>query len=219
MDGSKMNGRRNILAEIERLRISAIVRSDDGALAADAMAAAVDGGFRMVEFTMTTPNALESIAQFAKRDGVLVGAGTVMTKQQARDAVSAGARFLVSPICDPEIIAEAGRLDVVSVPGTNTPTEMMTAHRCGAELVKLFPAPADVIGFLRALRGPLPELRIFPTAGVDAENFVDVLNAGAFGVGFVRSLFDPSDMADRNMEAIERRAADIHQRFHNRNTN
>lgn len=208
-----MSRRNDILTEIERRKVSAIVRSDDGQLATDAMEAAVAGGFRMVEFTLTTPNALESIARFAKRDDLLVGAGTVLTTQQVHAAVDAGARFIVSPVCDPEVIAEAARLDVVSVPGTRTPTEMMNAHRYGADILKLFPAPADVIDFLRAVRGPLPQLRIFPTAGVDADNFVDVLGAGAFGVGFVRSLFTPADMAARDFTAIERRAATISERL------
>ncbi|MEE9293955.1 MAG: bifunctional 4-hydroxy-2-oxoglutarate aldolase/2-dehydro-3-deoxy-phosphogluconate aldolase [Phycisphaerae bacterium] len=208
-----MNRKENILADIERRRISAIIRTDDAQLAADAMHAAVTGGFRMVEFTLTTPKALELVAQFSKEEGLLVGAGTVLSRQQARDAVAAGARFLVSPICDPEVIEQAGQLDVVSVPGTFTPTEMVAAVRMGADVVKLFPAPADVVGYVTALRGPLPRLRIFPTAGVDQDNFVDVLRAGAFGVGFVRSLFDSSDLAVGNMNAIERRARRITERF------
>ena len=86
------------------------------------MRAAVDGGFRMIEFTLTTPGAMELIAEFARRTDLLVGAGTVLTLQQARQAVAAGARFLVSPICDPTIVAEAAALDAVSIPGAYTPT-------------------------------------------------------------------------------------------------
>lgn len=201
-------------ATLQRLaaaRLGAIIRTKDRQLASDAMGAAVRGGFRFIEFTMNTPGALELIAEFARDESLLVGAGTVMTTQQVRDAVAAGATFIVSPHTDAEIIAETRRLDAVSVPGTTTPSEMVTAQKLGADIVKLFPAPANIATYVRQIVGPLPELRIFPTAGVGIENFKDILNAGAFGVGFVSSLFDPEDMKTKNFEAIERRAIAIHQ--------
>jgi Entner-Doudoroff aldolase len=201
--------RENTLNEIRRRRVSAIIRTKDAELAADAMQAAVDGGFRMVEFTLTTPNALELIGRFAKNDALLVGAGTVLSRESVRGAADAGARFVVSPVCDPDVIDEARKLDLVSIPGTFTPNEMMIADRAGADILKLFPAPANVAEYVTAVLGPLPHLRIFPTAGVDAENFLDVLGAGAFGVGFVRSLFAPADLATRDFAAIRERAAAI----------
>lgn len=190
-------------------RVSAILRTDDQSVAREAMKAAIAGGFRMVEFTLTIPGALELIREFASQSDLLIGAGTVLSSQQAHQAVEAGARFLVSPVCDPEVIAEAAELGVVSIPGTYTPTEMLTAHRCGADFVKLFPAPHDAAQIVGAILGPMPFLRIFPTAGVTAENFISVLRAGAAGVGFVASLFAPQDMAGRDYGAIERRAAEI----------
>jgi len=202
-----------VLTEIQRRRIGAIIRTKDSQLADDAMTAAVAGGFRMVEFTLTTPDALRLISQFSARPDLLVGAGTVLTPQEARDAVKAGARFLVSPVTDPAVIAEANRLGAVCIPGACTPTEMLTAHRAGADLVKLFPAPADVAGFVTSVLGPLPFLRIYPTAGITVENFIDILRAGAAGVGFVRTLFVPGDLAAGNFSAIEARAAAIVQRL------
>lgn len=112
-------------------------------------------------------------------------------------------------MCDPEVIAEARRLKVASIPGTFTPTEMLTAHRCGADLVKLFPSPHNVVEYVSAVLGPMPFLRIFPTAGVTPENFMAVLKAGAAGVGFVKSLFDPRDMAEKDYAAIQQRAVAI----------
>ena len=207
----------DILSEIDRRRISAIIRTDDQQLAADAMRAAVAGGFRIVEFTLTTPGALELVAEFAGApDELLVGAGTVMTPQQAESAVQAGARFLVSPVFDPEIIACAKQLDVVSIPGTFTATEMITAHRAGADLLKLFPAPADVAPYIKSILGPLPQLKIFPTAGVDIDNMREVLEAGAAGIGFVRSLFTPDEMAARNFDAIQQRAQALTARLEDR---
>lgn len=206
--------RPTIVGEMLSRRVSAIIRTDDAEVAADAIRAAVAGGFRMVEFTLTVPGAERLIEQFAGDGRLLVGAGTVLRTDQARRAVEAGAAFLVSPICDPEIIAAAHGLNVPCIPGTFTPTEMMTAHRAGADFVKLFPAPpGEVAEFVRAVRGPLPFLRLFPTAGVTADSLVEVLRAGAAGVGFVRALFDPRDLADRNWAGIEARAARIIERL------
>lgn len=198
---------------IERERISAIIRTDDRSLAADAMAAAVEGGFRLVEFTLTTPGALELIAEFSRKPDLIVGAGTVMTTELARDAASAGAGFLVSPICDPAVVDEAARLDLPMIPGAYTPTEMETAHRCGADFVKVFPAPPHGVDFIHAIRGPLPHLRLFPTAGVTPDNFLEFLDAGCAGVGFVRSLFEPADLTTPNIAAIKERATRITRRL------
>lgn len=199
--------KRAILATIQQVRVSAIIRTQDQNLAFEAMTAAVSGGFVMIEFTLTTPGALELIAQFSQQANLLVGAGTVMTTEQARLAVSAGARFLVSPITDRAIIAEASKLNVPSIPGASTPTEMETAHRLGADLIKVFPAPAGGVSFIQAILGPLPHLKLFPTAGVTPDNFRDFLRAGCAGVGFVRSLFEPADLEQRDFEAIRKRAA------------
>lgn len=203
-------GRQDSLQEMGIRRVSAIIRSWDEGIARSAMDAAVRGGFRMVEFTLTTPGALGLIREFAARPGLLVGAGTVLSVEDAEAATAAGARFLVSPVFDAAVVAAAARLDVVSVPGTATPTEMLAAHRAGADVMKVFPAPADVAAFVRQVRGPLPWLRLFPTAGVAPENFLPVLRAGAFGVGFVGTLFPAPELEAGEFVAIEERAREIH---------
>jgi len=194
---------------INKHRLGAIIRTKDRQLAADAMRAAVRGGFRLVEFTLNTPGALELIGEFAADEELVVGAGTVMTVEQVAEAADAGARFIVSPHFDPEVVTAAVERDLVSIPGTATPSEMVAASRAGADYVKLFPAPADIATYVRQLVGPLPDLRVFPTAGVSPDNFEAIMRAGAAGVGFVSSLFDPRDMASGNFDAIERRAAGI----------
>lgn len=196
----------------ERIRseqISAIVRAEDEGVARDAMAAAVDGGFRLVEFTLTTPGAMRLIGEFAGRDGLLVGAGTVLTAEQARAAVDAGASFLVSPIVDRAIIELAGELGAAVIPGAYSPTEMETAHRYGADFIKVFPAPAGGVDFIRAVRGPLPHLPLFPTNGVTADNLGEYLSAGVVGAGFVKPLFDPQLMAAGDFAGVRARAAQI----------
>ena len=197
-------------------RLSAIIRTPDGVKARRAMEAAMAGGFRILEFTLNTGDALALIREFSRKEGVVVGAGTVLTPEEAREAVEAGARFLVSPVADPEVIRASRALGAVSIPGTYTPTEMMAAHRAGADLVKVFPAHADMVAIVNQIRGPLPFLKLFPTAGVSTANFEAVLEAGAYGVGFVAGLFDPADMAAGRFEAIERRASEIMDRFRSR---
>ena len=160
-----MNGREHIKSQLLKTKISAIIRTDDHKVAEQAMQAAVDGGFRVVEFTLTTPGALNLITQFRENDDLIVGAGTVMSPTIVQEAVEAGAQFLVSPVCSVDVIQEAKKLDVVTMPGTFTATEMESAHRAGADFVKLFPAPANVAEYIRFILAPLPHLKIFPTSG------------------------------------------------------
>lgn len=195
--------------EIKHRRVSAILRTEDPAVARQAMQAAVRGGFDLIEFTLSIPGALGLVAEFADDPRLLVGVGTVLDRDQARAAVSAGARFLVSPVLDFGLIEEAHALGVPCFPGTYTPTEMLAAHRAGADFVKLFPAPDDIARYIVQVRGPLPFLQIFPTAGVNADNAEAILEAGAAGVGFVSSLFPNADLRDRNYDAIEQRARTI----------
>jgi Entner-Doudoroff aldolase len=190
-------------------RASAILRTDEPDVAAPAMEAAVRAGFRVIEFTLTTPNVLDRIRDFSGRDDLVVGAGTVLTSDEAKAAVDAGARFLVSPVVDEEVIAAAQSLGVAMMPGTHTPTEMLRSHRAGAQLQKLFPAPAGGPAYVRACLGPLPFLRIVPTNGVDATNVGAFLDAGAFAAGFVTPLFDPADLAARAFDRIEQRGRAI----------
>lgn len=170
------------------------------------MESAVRGGFRIIEFTLTIPDAFGLIEDFAQRGGLIVGAGTVLDEDLAQRAIDAGASFLVSPIVDEKVIKKACRHDVAMMPGCHTPTEMIQAQRAGAPLQKLFPAPAGGPSYLKAVLGPLPFLRVVPTQGVEENNILEWLNAGAFALGFVGSLFDLEDLRQENYDAIETRA-------------
>ena len=208
-----MKNREHIKSELLERKISAIIRTDNQKVAEQAMQAAVDGGFRVVEFTLTTPGSLNLITQFRENDDLIVGAGTVMSPIIVQEAVEAGAQFLVSPVCNVDVIQEAEKLDVVSIPGTFTATEMETAHRAGADFVKLFPAPANVAEYIRFILAPLPYLKIFPTSGVNLDNMLDVLQAGAAGTGFVGPLFDPEMIRNKNYDGIRQRAEAIVERL------
>lgn len=187
-------------------RVSAILRCDDQGVARRAMHSAVEGGFRVIELTMTIPGVLDLIEEFANLDGVVVGAGTVLETDQARAVVDRGARFVVSPVVDEVVIETATELGVAVMPGTHTPTEMWRAHRAGAQLVKLFPAPGLGPAYVRSVLGPMPFLNIVPTNGVDEENLVDWLEAGAHAVGMVAPLFRPDDLAAGRWDDIRKRS-------------
>jgi Entner-Doudoroff aldolase len=194
---------------LREARASAILRTDDRAAAAAAMEAAVRGGFKVVEFTLTIPGAFDLIEQFARRPDLVVGAGTVLTEEEAHTAVRRGACFLVSPVMDPKVIAAAAALGVASIPGCHTPTEMIAAHRAGAPLQKLFPAPGTGPAYVRACLGPLPFLRIVPTQGVDAGNARHWIDAGAWSVGFTHALFDTAEIKGGHFDRIEERARQL----------
>jgi 2-dehydro-3-deoxyphosphogluconate aldolase/(4S)-4-hydroxy-2-oxoglutarate aldolase len=139
----------------------------------------------------------------------------VLTVEQARGCKRAGARFLVSPVTDAEVIAEAGKLGCLAVPGAGTPTELWAAHRAGASLQKLFPAPAGGPDWLRAVLAPMPFLRVVPTNGIDADNAAAWLSAGAFAVGCNRALFDPAELAAHAWDLVEARAKKLLHAVHN----
>lgn len=181
------------VALLRQERATAILRTADPEQVEPAMQAAVDGGFKVIEFTLNTPGALTAIRRFVDLPGVaLVGAGTVLTPDDARAAADAGAGFLVSPVVDEAVIDTAHELGLPMVPGCRTPTEFLRAHRAGAPVQKLFPGVGAGPEFIRSLLGPLPFLNVLPTSGVTADNARAHIQAGALAVGFVRSLFDCS---------------------------
>ena len=136
-----------------------------------------------------------------------------MSSSLAQEAVGAGAQFLVSPVCNINVIQEAVKLDVVSIPGTFTATEMETEHCAGADFVKLFPAPVNVAEYIRFILSPQPYLKIFPTSGVNLDNMLEVLKSGAAGIGFVRPLFDLGMIRNKNYDDIRQRAEAIVERL------
>ena len=198
-----------VLHRIREARAIAILRCSDRELGREALRASIRGGFQVLEVTLSVPGALDLVRDFSADGNLLVGAGTILTTDQARSAAKAGAKFFVSPVTDPEVIEEADRLGCVMIPGCATPTELFQAHAAGAPLQKLFPAPAGGPDWLRAVLAPLPFLRVIPTNGVDADNAAAWLAAGAFAVGCVRALFHPDDLATRSFDSIEQKARSL----------
>jgi 2-dehydro-3-deoxyphosphogluconate aldolase/(4S)-4-hydroxy-2-oxoglutarate aldolase len=173
-----------VAAALRAAAVIAVLRAPSTASAVQAVDAMVLGGISAVEITYSTPDVPSVLAEVTRRHpDLLVGVGTVTAASQVREAVAAGARFVVSPGLDPDVAAAMRDEGTTSIIGALTPTEVLAARRAGAELVKLFPASVGGPALLRALREPFDWLRAIPTGGVTAANVGDWLSAGAFAVG------------------------------------
>lgn len=174
---------------------------------ADALA---EAGVRVIEVTLTTPGALAALRMLSARlsGAAIVGAGTVMTAEEAEACVEAGARFLVSPVAAPDVIATARIAGTAVYPGAFTPTEIVAAHRAGASAVKLFPASAVSPRYIADVHGPCPGIPIMPTGGIALGDIATWLRAGAAAIGVGTPLIGPAaaEGADRGLAERARRA-------------
>ena len=166
-----------------------------------------NGGLECVEITMTTPGALRAIEEAGgKLEGVTMGAGTVLDGTTARQAILAGAEFLVTPTVEPDVIEMAHRYGVVVIPGAMSPTEILTAWEMGADMVKVFPASVLGPSYLKAIRGPLPQIPLVPTGGITADNAGEFIHAGAALVCAGGWLVDKKAVAESRYEVLTERA-------------
>ncbi len=193
------------LARVLNSRIVAVVRSTHVGQLTDVAEALMAGGVEVIEITFTVPRAHRVLEQMADRlgDKILLGAGTVLDPETARTALLAGAKFIVSPTLNLDVIRLCQRYDKLVLPGALTPTEVLTAWEHGADIVKIF--PSDVTGppYLKALHGPLPQVRLMPTGGVNLLTAADFLRAGACALGIGGSLVEAEAVAAGNMARIE----------------
>lgn len=165
------------------------------------------GGVHCVEITMTTPGALRAIEEAAgKLEDVLIGAGTVLDGPTARQAILAGAQFLVTPTVVPDVIEMAHRYGVVVIPGAMTPTEILSAWEMGADMVKIFPASILGPGYLKAIHGPLPQIPLAPTGGITADNAGEFIKSGAALVCAGGWLVDKKAVAEGRYEVLTEQA-------------
>ncbi len=186
--------RKKLTAVIESAGIVAILRAPSDTGLVDACRAMADGGLRVAEVPLTTPNALGIVEIIAKElgDRIIIGTGSVLDAEGVRRSADAGARFIVSPICKPEVIQASHKLDLPCMPGALTPTEVQGAWELGAEIIKVFPAhrvggPA----YIKELLAPLPHLKLMPTGGVRLDTAGDWIQAGAVCLGVGTRIFRP----------------------------
>ncbi|MDW7755818.1 MAG: bifunctional 4-hydroxy-2-oxoglutarate aldolase/2-dehydro-3-deoxy-phosphogluconate aldolase [Brevefilum sp.] len=200
-----------VVDEIEFIRragVIAIMRADDSdqlLAAADAVKA---GGVNAIEVTMTTPGALDVIQQATKKYGtdVLFGVGSVLDPETARAAILAGAQFVVCPTLNLKTIEICKRYAIPVIPGAYTPTEILTAWQAGADMVKVFPASVGGPAYLKAIKGPLPQVKLVPVGGVDLSTTADFIRSGAEVVGVGGSLVNQKLLMNREFSKITENA-------------
>jgi len=185
--------------------VVAVVRAPSGELLVDVAQALLDGGVQTIEITFTVPGAQRILEQVADRlgDKVLLGAGTVLDPETARTALLAGAQFIVAPTLNLDVIRLCRRYDKAVIPGALTPTEVLTAWEAGADIVKVFPSGFTGPGYLKAIHGPLPQVRLMPTGGVNLQTAADFLRAGACALGVGGALVERKAVLAGDMARIE----------------
>ena len=206
-----MRTKAEIIAQLADPGIIAVVRAKKAAQAMPIAEALLAGGVIAVEITMTTPDALAAIQEVSEKLGerALIGVGTVLDATTCRAAIACRAEFVVSPICRAELahITNAAHKPVML--GAYTPTEAQFAHEVGADFVKIFPADGLGPNYIRALRAPLPHLRIVPTGGVDLNTIGDFLKAGCPAVGAGSSLITKEILEKEDWPQLTRRATEF----------
>jgi 2-dehydro-3-deoxyphosphogluconate aldolase / (4S)-4-hydroxy-2-oxoglutarate aldolase len=198
-------------ATIEHDGVIAVVRLNDLSKAVPLTEALVAGGVRAVEFTFTNPTAGEAIAAASTALGprALIGAGSILDAETARVAILAGATFVVTPTVSASTVELCNRYGVATIIGALTPTEILTAWQAGATYVKVFPANLGGPRYLRDVLGPLPQLKLIPTGGVDVDNAGEFIRAGAVAVALGSNLVDARSVTTEDWQTITARAQAI----------
>jgi 2-dehydro-3-deoxyphosphogluconate aldolase/(4S)-4-hydroxy-2-oxoglutarate aldolase len=205
--------KREMMEWIQETGVIAIMRaksSDQLLAAADAIKA---GGVQAIEVTMTTPGALDVIRQATERYGadVLFGVGSVLDPESARAAILAGAQFVVSPTLNLKTIELCHRYAIPVVPGAYTPTEILTAWEAGADMVKVFPASVGGPAYFKAVKAPLPQVKLVPVGGVNLDTTADFIRAGADAVGVGSALVSQKLLDAGDFAALTERARRLRQ--------
>ncbi|MBV8475452.1 MAG: bifunctional 4-hydroxy-2-oxoglutarate aldolase/2-dehydro-3-deoxy-phosphogluconate aldolase [Acidobacteria bacterium] len=201
-----------VIRRIEQVGVIPVVRAGSVDEARRAVEAIYAGGIPIVEITMTVPDAPEVVRQVVREYGndLLAGAGTVLQSTAAKRCLDAGAEFLVSPGLSISVLSTAAATDKLAIPGSLTPTELMTALDSDARLVKIFPC-GNLGGpkYLKSLKAPFPDARLIPTGGVNAANAAEYFAAGAFALGIGADLVDLAALRDGNLNKISRAAREL----------
>ena len=206
-----MRSKQQIIEQLLNPGVIAVVRAKRADQAVSLAEALVAGGVIAVEITMTTPNAIAAIREASAKlgDRALIGVGTVLDEATCQAAIEAGAQFIVSPICRRELVPIAHKAGKPIMLGSYTPTEAQLAHEAGSDFIKIF--PADTLGpnYIKALRAPLPHLKIVPTGGVDLKTIGDFFKAGVVAVGAGSSLISKDVLEKDDWATLTRVASEF----------
>ncbi len=199
-----MNKKEENLRLVSETGIIAIIRAESSAQLLKVALALKEGGIKVIEVAMTTPDALKVIEEISGKlkKEILIGVGTVLDSETARSAILSGAEFIVCPTLNKEVITLAHRYSKLVIPGAFTPTEILTAWEMGADLVKVFPAGTGGPSYIKALKGPLPQISLVPVGGVNLNNVADFIKAGAFALGVGSSLVKKEFLKEENFKGI-----------------
>ena len=200
-----------VLDRIESLGLLAVLRGPSPELTVRMVEALAAGGVYGIEITYSTPNAEAVVAELAEKfgDRILLGMGTLIRPEQAASAKAAGAQFLVSPVCDPELVRAMVATGLPVMAGALTPTEVLQAHQLGSDVVKIFPGSMTGPSYIKALKGPFPYIRMMPTGGVNAGNIADWFAAGVVAVGAGSELCPPKLAKEGRFDEISERAREF----------
>jgi len=204
-------GKQQVLELLASLGVVAVIRGPSEELTLKMVEALVAGSVKGIEITYSTPNAEAVVAALAKRfgDEILLGMGTLTDVKQPKSAQAAGARFLVSPVCEPELVRAMTATDLPVMAGALTPTEVLQAYKLGSDVVKIFPGSLGGPAYIKALKGPFPYIPMMPTGGVSAENVKDWFAAGVVAVGAGSELCPPQLAKEGKFDEITRRAVEF----------
>ncbi|HEX8991927.1 MAG TPA: bifunctional 4-hydroxy-2-oxoglutarate aldolase/2-dehydro-3-deoxy-phosphogluconate aldolase [Anaerolineales bacterium] len=202
-----------ILDKVKTLGALAVIRGPSPELTVKMVEALVSGGVTGIEITYSTPNAEEVVRTLANRfgDGILLGMGTLTNVDQANCARDAGARFLVSPVCEPALVKSMIATGLLTMAGALTPTEVLQAYNLGTDVVKIFPGSLGGPAYVKALKGPFPYIPMMPTGGVSSANVADWFAAGVVAVAAGSELCPPQLAKEGKFDEITRRAAEFMQ--------
>jgi len=206
-----MRTKSDIIAQLLDPGVIAVIRARNAAQTLPIAEALLAGGVIAIEITMSTPDAIAAIRSVSEKlgDRALIGVGTVLDVATCQAAIGAGAQFVVSPICRPELVQIASRAQRPVMLGAYTPTEAQLAHEAGADFVKIFPADKLGPGYVKALRAPLPHLRLVPTGGVDLNTIGEFFKAGCPAVGAGSSLVSKEILDTEDWPQLTRRASEF----------
>jgi 2-dehydro-3-deoxyphosphogluconate aldolase / (4S)-4-hydroxy-2-oxoglutarate aldolase len=199
----------DVLSTIKQEKMIAIIRGSEPSDALAIAKALYEGGVRAIEITLNSPGALSSIEKVRSTlgDDLAVGAGTVLDPESARSALLAGAQFILSPSLNRDTIKMTKRYGAVSIPGAFTPTEILEAYESGGDIIKVFPASSLGPGFVKDIHGPLPQIPLLPTGGIDLTNIAEYIEKGAAGVGLGSSLVNSREaVTDEYLQELTEKA-------------
>ena len=201
----------DVFEQVKKLGLLAVIRGPSAELTVKIVDALIDGGVLGIEVTYTTPNAEDVVMTLAEKYGerIVLGMGTLTNPEQAITAKKAGANFLVSPVCEVELVKSMVASGLLCMAGALTPTEVLQAYNLGVDIVKVFPGSLGGPAYIKALKGPFPNIPMMPTGGVDADNVADWFGVGVIAVG-AGSKLCPSQLAkEGKFDEISKRAAEF----------